>query len=59
VRAQLLAVACLVLAATVALAQSNIQTKRVQFKRGATSAVVEGSIKGDQVVDYVVGARQG
>ena len=54
VPAQLLAAAGVVLAAAVALGQSNIQTKRVQFKRGATSAVVEGSITGDQIVDYVV-----
>ncbi|MBW4581167.1 MAG: hypothetical protein KME42_16490 [Tildeniella nuda ZEHNDER 1965/U140] len=41
------------------LAQSNIRTQRVQFKPGANSATVQGSIKGYQTVDYVLNARKG
>jgi hypothetical protein len=37
----------------------DIRTERVHFKKGATSAVIEGQIKGYQTVDYVLGARQG
>lgn len=37
------------------LAAGNIRTERVHFKPGATSAVVEASIKGDEIVDYILG----
>ncbi len=46
-------------AASAACAADEIRTERVQFNPGATSAVVEGSIKGYAVVDYVVNAREG
>ena len=49
----------LVLAGTVAIAQGDIRTERVQFARGAESAVVEGSITGYQTVDYRFGASAG
>jgi hypothetical protein len=41
-----------------ALAQAS-KSQRVQFKPGATSATIEGTMKGDQDIDYVVGAKQG
>jgi hypothetical protein len=41
------------------LSAGDIRTERVHFKTGATSAVVEGSIKGYESVDYVLGARKG
>ena len=41
------------------MARDEIRTERVHFKHGATSAVVEDSIKGYQTVDYVLGARKG
>lgn len=40
-------------------AQSMIQSKRVQFAPGKSAATVSGSLKGDQTVDYLVGARAG
>lgn len=40
-------------------ANAGIETKRVQFERGASSAVVEDRITGDEVVDYVLGAAAG
>lgn len=46
------------LASTLALA-GDIRTERVQFKKGTSSATVEGSIKGYETVDYVLGARKG
>lgn len=42
-----------------ASADDAIRAQRVQFAKGATSAVVDGTIKGDQVVDYVLHAGQG
>ena len=39
--------------------QEGIQTQRVQFAKGADSAVVNGTIKGYQTVDYVLHAAAG
>jgi hypothetical protein len=44
---------------SLALAQSGIQERRVQFSRGATSAKVTGTITGYQTIDYLVNARRG
>jgi hypothetical protein len=46
----------LAVAATPALAQQKLP---VQFARGASSATVKGTIKGDQYRDYTVNARAG
>lgn len=61
-----LALTALVLAATPVVflpadvqAQSNTRTQRVQFKPGSNSATVQGTIRGYQIVDYVLNARQG
>jgi hypothetical protein len=51
--------ALVLLTAPAADAKSDIRVERVQFKKGANSAVVEGSIKGYQIVDYVLGAKKG
>jgi hypothetical protein len=40
-------------------AEGDIRTQRVQFARGASSAVINGSIVGYQIVDYVLGASKG
>ena len=60
-KAQALALAavCVFVAAPTAVARDDIRTERVQFKKGANSTVVEGSIKGYQTVDYVLGAQKG
>jgi hypothetical protein len=42
-----------------AVAQSDIHTEPIHFKTGAVSAVVEGSITGSEVLDYVFGAVKG
>lgn len=39
--------------------EGDIRTQRVQFAKGATSATVKGSIKGYQIVDYLLGAAKG
>lgn len=52
------ALAALALAAA-AYAQPEARSERVQFKKGASSAAVNGRIKGYQTVDYLVGARRG
>jgi hypothetical protein len=54
----LLLTTALLLLATPAFAD-DIRTERVQFHRGANSATVEGSIKGYEGVDYVLGAKAG
>jgi len=40
-------------------AQEEIKTERVQFDLGATSAIIESSIKGYQIIDYVLNAKKG
>jgi len=57
--ARFLAAAFVVLAASAALAESDIRTERVQFEPGSDSAVIHGSITGYETVDYVLGAREG
>ena len=47
------------LASSSVLAADDMRTERVQFKKGASSAIVAGKIKGYQTVDYLVTARQG
>jgi len=42
-----------------ARAGSEIRTERIHFAKGATSAVVEGTIRGYRTVDYVLGASKG
>ena len=36
---------------------SQIITKKVSFPKGKTSTVIEGSMSGEQTIDYIVGAR--
>lgn len=43
----------------VGVAQAQVRTDRVQFAKGASSKTITGSIKGDESVDYLVGARAG
>jgi hypothetical protein len=47
------------LAATAAAADAGIRQERVQFAKGATSAVVKGRLKGYATVDYLVRAGAG
>jgi hypothetical protein len=37
----------------------NVRTERVQFPRGQTGTVIDGTIQGGQIVDYVLGAQAG
>lgn len=52
-------VAVLAVAVGPAIAQAPVRSERVQFPRGTSSTVLRGTIRGDQGVDYVVGARAG
>lgn len=54
-----LGVALLGFAATLAIAADQIRTERVNFARGASSAVVKGQITGYETVDYLLGAAKG
>lgn len=54
-----LLVAGLVLATLPAAAQSPIQTKTVQFKKGESGASIKGALKGDQSIDYKLTAGAG
>jgi hypothetical protein len=51
--------AALVLAAQPAPAQSPIQTKTVQFKKGESGATIKGTLKGDQTIDCKLTAGAG
>ena len=46
-------------ASTVAIAADGIETRPLRFAKGASSATVKGTLKGDQTIDYKVGARAG
>jgi len=47
-----------VLVASTALA-GDIRTERVHFHKGANSATMQGTLKGYETVDYLLGARKG
>ncbi len=57
--ASLLVTGLVFLSPSVTLAQSDIRTERVEFERGASSTVIEGSITGYETVDYVLSASEG
>jgi hypothetical protein len=42
-----------------AAASSGIETRPIHFAKGASSATVKGTIKGDQTIDYKLRARAG
>lgn len=44
---------------TPTFAQQDIRTERIQFKPGTSSKVVEDSITGYEIIDYVLNAREG
>ena len=44
---------------TVSAQDSDVTTKRVQFKKGATSVTLKGTISGRATHDYVLGAKAG
>ncbi|HHP7230151.1 MAG TPA: hypothetical protein ACFCUY_04755 [Xenococcaceae cyanobacterium] len=48
-----------VILSTSALAQEDIRQERVQFEPGTSSAVVEESLVGYEIIDYVLNAREG
>jgi hypothetical protein len=54
-----LAASALAVGFTCAVAASAIETRPIQFAKGASSATVKGTIKGDQIVDYTVRAQAG
>ena len=56
---QLVMVGVLAAANSMALAAADIETRPIQFAKGASSATVTGTIKGDQTIDYTVRARAG
>lgn len=41
------------------MAASDIRTEQVQFKKGASSTIISSSIKGYEIVDYVLRANAG
>lgn len=49
----------MLMAGSMSHAAEDIRTERVHFKKGTSGAVVEGTVKGYQVVDYVLNAREG
>ena len=60
VRVEKLLVVCALVAATSsARAADAIESRPLQFARGATSATVKGALKGNQIVDYILRAKAG
>ena len=55
----LLALTCLGLLATPALAETDIRQETVHFEKGKDSAVLKGRLKGYETVDYQLNARAG
>lgn len=51
--------AAAIMATIPAVAQSPVRSERVQFPRGTASTTVRGTVRGYDVIDYVVGARAG
>jgi hypothetical protein len=49
----------IVLAALVAPARADIQTRPVQFKKAESATTIKGTLKGDQTIDYTLRARAG
>jgi hypothetical protein len=57
--ASLVVLSVFLFSVSAAFAADDIRAERVHFKKGASSAVVEDSIKGYATVDYVLGAKKG
>jgi hypothetical protein len=53
------ALALVALTSGTAVARGDMRSERIQFKKGASSAIVNSRIKGAQTVDYLIGARKG
>ena len=51
--------ATILVVATPGLVRGQIRTEPVKFAPGASAATVRGTIKGDQTVDYILGAAAG
>ena len=51
----------ILIACSAALAQGGgkAEPNRIQFKRGATSTIISGVVRGDEQAEYVLGAKQG
>ena len=58
-RAPLLLVALFAVATSPALAREELRTEKVDFKRGATRASLNGKIKGYEGIDYILEASKG
>jgi hypothetical protein len=56
---QLLMVGVLVAANTSTLAADGIESRPLQFAKGASSATVKGSLRGDKTIDYKLRAKAG
>ena len=55
----IIAVLFFTLVVSTGFAAGDISTEKVHFKKGTSSAVIKGSIKGYTTVDYLLGARKG
>jgi hypothetical protein len=52
-------IAAILLASVASLATGAIESRPLHFAKGTSSATVTGSLKGDQTVDYILGAKVG
>jgi hypothetical protein len=53
------AAAMLVLVAPIAALAGGAEPLRIEFKRGAYSATISDSVRGDEEAEYVLGAKEG
>lgn len=49
----------LVLVSASVVGADEIRTERIQFKKGTSAATVSGHLKGNDTIDYVLGAKSG
>src|SRR5512137_3089261 len=56
---RLLIMCALAAASSWALAADGIESRPLQFTKGASSATVKGSLKGDKTIDYKLRAKAG
>src|SRR5437660_5012278 len=46
-------------AAAIAQRGGKAEPKRIEFKRGATSTIISGTVRGDEEAEYVLAAKKG
>lgn len=48
----------IILFPVLAFAQTEIETKKVNFEKGKSETTIKGTLKGDQIIDYILTANK-